>query len=730
MALNTSNKEFWYYIMATVDELLQKAVDNGGIASEATAKKILEALGGSRSGGGGGGAQREFTEETKKTSKSVVVFKKVLGAAGAGFESLTKGADGLVGGFNNLSHSTTGLNKVFLQFTADLAARVFENVDTFRNLAEIGANTTQTVSDFRRIAGDAGINMTTLAQALLSANTALAGFGGSANEGARRFNTIMTSLLQSDFRKTITGLGFSMEDITEGFADYLDLQTTLGRSQSMSNSQLVTGSQEYLLRLDQLSRLTGLQRDQVKDELQAVADARELRLISNDEIQATMVRVKAAAPEMVNAVTGLLAKGFPEGGEQVGIFAVDGVREAVSALRDGVPGASDMFIQALARNGETIANMDAGQKKLISTQLGVGNEFFNVAADSVKFRKFLGQSTSAIIAEQKARAKATEGAKQFDQASENLSSKFQKLLTPFQQGVDIIIGGLASIIGPESYIATTLDALGTKFNDWFDELSDGGKVAMGGLYIAAGLAAAALTAIAGKKAVKGVASYLTGGGSGGGTKSVLGKTGAGGGGLLAGMGGGLKGLAGGLTAMANPATLLGAANLGLAITAVGAGVAAATWLMGGALEKFASGLGAVGEVDGSNLIQVAKGTLALSGAMVAMGAGSAVGTVGGFMSKIFGGGSENFAKNLNKTLDELDKSKIDMYANSIENLGTAMTSLRSGMMGTTTASASSTGDKLDQLNNTMEQILMAMSDNNRYSRITSQATTDTAENFG
>ena len=63
--------------MATVDELLQKAVDNGGIGHEATAQKILEALGGSRGGGGGGSsAQREFQEETKKTSKSVVVFKK------------------------------------------------------------------------------------------------------------------------------------------------------------------------------------------------------------------------------------------------------------------------------------------------------------------------------------------------------------------------------------------------------------------------------------------------------------------------------------------------------------------------------------------------------------------------------------------------------------------------------------------------------------------------------
>jgi len=732
LALNTSNKEFWYQIMATVDELLQKAVDNGGIASEATAKKILEALGGSsRGGGGGSSAQREYTEETKKASKSTVVFSRVLGAAGAGFESLTNGANGLVGGFNNLAYSTTGLNKVILQFTADLAARVFENVDTFRNLAEIGANTTQTVSDFRRIAGDAGIDMTRLAQALISANTALAGFGGDAGTGARRFNTIMASLLEGDFRRQIAGLGFSMEDITEGFADYLDLQTTLGRSQSMSNTQLVAGSKEYLLRLDQLSRLTGMQRDQVKAELQAVADARELRLISNDEIEATMVRVKAAAPEMVNAVTGLLAKGFPEGGEQVGIFAVDGVREAVAALRDGVPGASDMFIQALARNGENIANMDESQKKLIATQLGVGNEFFNIAADSVKFRKFLGQSTSDIIAEQKARAKATEGAKQFDQTSEKLRSTFQKLLTPFQQGIDKFIGFIAKGIDP---LATALDDLGTKFNDWYDGLSEGAKNFAAILTTAAVGTAAALATIGavktGKSVVGGVSSYLKGGGGGGGAKNVLGKTGVGGGGMLAGMGGGLKGLAGGLTAMANPATLLGAANLGLAITAIGAGLAAATFLMGGALEKFSSGLKGFSEVDGTNLLQVAKGTLALSGAMAAMGVGSAAGAVTGFVSKIFGGGSENFAKNLNKTLDELDKSKIDMYANSLENLGNAMTSLRSGMVGTTTASASATGDKLDQLNNTMEQILMAMTDNNRYTRITSQATTETAENFG
>ena len=713
--------------MATVDELLQQAVDNGGIASEATAKKILEALGG-RGGGSGSSAQREFTEETKKTSKSVVVFKKVLGAAGAGFESLSNGANGLVGGFNQLAHSTTGLNKVILQFTADLAARVFENVDTFRNLAEIGANTTQTVSDFRRIAGDAGIDMTRLAQALMSANTALAGFGGDAGTGARRFNTIMAELLQSDFRRQITGLGFSMADITEGFADYLDLQTSLGRSQSMSNSQLVAGSQEYLLRLDQLSRLTGMQRDQVKAELQAVADARELRLISNDEIEATMVRVKAAAPEMVNAVTGLLAKGFPEGGEQVGIFAVEGVKEAVTALRDGVPGASDMFIQALARNGEMIANMDESQKRLIATQLGVGNEFFNIAADSVKFRKFLGQSTSDIIAEQKARAENTKGAKQFDQASEKLRSSFQKLITPFQQMTDAVLGFIADFVTP---LGETLDNLGTKFNDWFNGLSDSGKAAFGAISTAAVGAATALAAIGavktGKAVVGGAASYLTGGGGGGKMPgmNILKSAGAGGGSVLSGAAKGISAFA----AM-GPKILMGAGIIAGVVAILGAGVGLGALAAGKGLQSLAEGLNSFQNVDGEKLKDIASATSKLSFAMASMGAGALKGGVSGFIGKIFGGGTENFAKNLNKTLDELDKSKIDVYATSLENLGNAMTNLRGGMTGTMTTTASATGDKLDQLNNTMEQILMAIADNNRYNRITAQATQDTAENFG
>ena len=70
-----------------------------------------------------------------------------------------------------------------------------------------------------------------------------------------------------------------------------------------------------------------------------------------------------------------------------------------------------------------------------------------------------------------------------------------------------------------------------------------------------------------------------------------------------------------------------------------------------------------------------------------------------------------------------------MYANSLENLGNAMTSLRSGMTGATTASANSTGDKLDRLNTTMEQILLVLGEGTRYSKITARSQSEIVENI-
>jgi hypothetical protein len=49
------------------------------------------------------------------------------------------------------------------------------------------------------------------------------------------------------------------------------------------------------------------------------------------------------------------------------------------------------------------------------------------------------------------------------------------------------------------------------------------------------------------------------------------------------------------------------------------------------------------------------------------------------------------------------------------------------MQTVTTGAAKGTGDKLDQLNSTMQEILMVMSENTRYAKSTSRSSTEVAE---
>ena len=122
---------------------------------------------------------------------------------------------------------------------------------------------------------------------------------------------------------------------------------------------------------------------------------------------------------------------------------------------------------------------------------------------------------------------------------------------------------------------------------------------------------------------------------GGGT---AGKLGGGIGNFVGQMGAGvMKGAAAGLAAFGGPQSLaigLGAVTLGAAITAIGAGIAGATWLMGSALPTFAEGMDAFKDIDGDNLLSVAKGIAAVGTAIAAMGVGSAIGSFGNIISTV------------------------------------------------------------------------------------------------
>ena len=162
------------------------------------------------------------------------------------------------------------------------------------------------------------------------------------------------------------------------------------------------------------------------------------------------------------------------------------------------------------------------------------------------------------------------------------------------------------------------------------------------------------------------------GGKGGGGMAGAGK---GLGGFIGGLGEGvMKGAAAGLSAFGKGSVtiLLGAATVAGVITAIGAGIAAAAWLTGKALPSFVSGIKEFEALDGTKLADAASGMLAISGAMAAFGAGTAVAGLGSLvggitsgLSSLFGGETDPLAQMKKFSDANIDGAKVEANAKAL-----------------------------------------------------------------
>ena len=193
-----------------------------------------------------------------------------------------------------------------------------------------------------------------------------------------------------------------------------------------------------------------------------------------------------------------------------------------------------------------------------------------------------------------------------------------------------------------------------------------GMRAVRGLFGGGGAAAAAAPAAAGG-AKGGAAGALTSAGRGIGNFAK---------GIGKGIQGIFEGLAKGISAFANPTVLLGAAGLAGAIAVIGAGIAAASWIMGKALPTLAEGLQAVAEIDGEALIKAGLGITAFGVGLAALGAGSAIGAVGGIVSGILG----LFGGETKIPWDKIEEfAKYNLPADRIKNNAMAVVAYSSAM---------------------------------------------------
>ena len=563
---------------------------------------------------------------------------------------------------------------------ATLTQFVDDNINSFRQLAGLGVDFGESIFEVRRQAAVAGISLDAFQNVVANNSEVLAQFGGNAERGARAFAQVSGSV-QAQMGPQLSRLGITMEEAGEMTASYLNIQTRVGRTQTMSQAQLSAGAGEYLLQLDRLSKITGKSREALAAELEQNAVSPAMAILNSTladgglQIQGTLQTLRdKVGPEAADALETLIARnGVPIMGTlSQGLAQLNPeIMTLAQGLRDGSMDMED----AVRIMGDTQA-MAARRAKNEGDILTVLAEQGNVQALAVSsmlgFNTAVEDLTGATDIQRKAMGDQSRGLLDFERQVANARNEFNRSFVEngiFSGLQEALSGGLSS-----------------------------------GLTIALG-SAAVVTAIAGTFAAASLKNRI-GDFLGGGRESNRGgRRGgrAGGTGMLGGLIGGIgRGGAMAITALTTSLSAAGAAAAPMALGAlvisgaiigIGAAIAGATWMIGKSLPTFAEGLEAIGELDGGALIDSAKGLGAISAGIIAFGGATFVSAIGNLAGSTldtlnnFLGGESLFAKLERFNKLDIDAESMKSNAEAMTVFGTALGSLNIGeaAFGTTLA---------------------------------------------
>ena len=256
-----------------------------------------------------------------KTAKDEETGLKAFGEAlGAGAVNVTKGLGAFtlaVGKGDTSFSSLTGIVDIVTNAMAGMAKAIpiagnamaagikasgevgkflLEQLDQtakgFNAMGDAGALTATGMTGLMDQSLRSGIPLKTFTKVVSENGVALANWQGVTGAGAEEFSKVVSSFTQGQ-DDSLRKLGMSAEQIADNTAAYITQQVRLGTAQNKSNSELVAGTKQYSLELDELQKITGMSAKNIQKQ--------QNEMLSNS-------RFRANIDEMVNNGQADLAK--------------------------------------------------------------------------------------------------------------------------------------------------------------------------------------------------------------------------------------------------------------------------------------------------------------------------------------------------------------------------------------------------------------------------------------
>ena len=280
------------------------------------------------------------------------------------------------------------------------------NIDMFRGLAQSGATFGTSLLEFRDSATRAGMPLLQFQELVQDNTQVLAKMFGSVNQGVVQFVELGRGLRQFT-KDNLAGFGITMEEANEFLGTFTELQRAQGRSQGMTATQLLAGTQSYIKNLTQLSRLTGqsvreLDAQNRQRSLDGVLQAKLAQMSTEDatKFQKVLDLFPPGAQQAVQEL-GLLGAPVSEAGKALQVLSGGAVKEIIDSAMNTTGKLSEEATVSLANRIKTLGTdiQKSGLADAFATAaLAGGDSFFREgnnlitamagsAADIKKFTK-------------------------------------------------------------------------------------------------------------------------------------------------------------------------------------------------------------------------------------------------------------------------------------------------------------------------------------------------------
>ena len=356
---------------------------------------------------------KKHSEETKRASKGVFSFKKILldigkfflksalAVAKTGMEFAKTSAhirtfgDALDAGLDEIP----GLGKVMGVFGKELD----DQTQMFKGLAQSGATFGSSIVTMGNAAYESGLPLVAFQELIQNNTGTLAKLFGSVNAGIPQI-TGLSRALKKFTMDELSGFGLTMEETTEMLGTVAELERARGRAGQLTQTQLLERTKEYAKNLTTLSRLTGESVSELdKRNRQLAADgvfAAKMAQMDADQAERVRVALAALPASAQQAAKEFIGLGVPIGDLGKGLSVFSGGKFESTLLgftqRSGKATEAEIVAMRSAFNeigttgiqgGDMIASAALAGNILAGESLNAFVEMAGTATDQLDFAK-------------------------------------------------------------------------------------------------------------------------------------------------------------------------------------------------------------------------------------------------------------------------------------------------------------------------------------------------------